>query len=90
VKRRNRKFEQAEFYKDEAAQSVSNGARVNATNLADSHTPVCFGGVCHFSRDRVLIGSITRKTDAFSIPFCCTRERHEGILLTQRRSKLSG
>lgn len=33
---------------------------LNGTNLADSHTPVCFGGVCHFSRDRTLIGSITR------------------------------
>ncbi len=33
---------------------------LNATNLTDSHTPVCFGGVCHFSRDRTLIGSITR------------------------------
>lgn len=34
---------------------------LNATNLADTDTPICFGGVCNFSRGRSFIGSVTRK-----------------------------
>lgn len=34
---------------------------VNATNLADSNVPICFTGVCNFSRGRVVIGSIARR-----------------------------
>ena len=34
---------------------------VNATNLANSQVPVCFTGVCNFSRDRTIIGTIARR-----------------------------
>lgn len=34
---------------------------VNGTNLANSQIPVCFTGVCNFSRDRSIIGSIARR-----------------------------
>ncbi len=34
---------------------------VNATNLADSNVPICFTGVCNFSRGRMIIGSIARR-----------------------------
>ncbi len=34
---------------------------LNVDNIADSQTQLCFGEVCHFSRGRTIIGSITRR-----------------------------
>jgi iron complex outermembrane receptor protein len=36
-------------------------AAINATNLADKEYPICFGGVCNFSRRRDVIGSLAYK-----------------------------